>query len=188
MRLRDAVTVAKQSVSAVEAADALGLSPDRYGRCACPIHGGHDRNMKLYGGARGYYCYVCHSGGDVIDLVQRVNGCGMREAVEWLDSTFRLGLDVGRDTDRRKADALRELAERRKARREAKEAYSRRLFAAQTNALATEMAVEDIIEAERPHKYSEDFSDAFCEALMARERLRAVTEELFVMAYEEGGI
>ena len=53
----------RSSVSAYEAGKALGLNPDRYGRCACPVHHGVDRNCKLWKDEGGFYCYVCHASG-----------------------------------------------------------------------------------------------------------------------------
>ena len=103
-----------ERVSAFEAGKALGLHPDRHGRCACPIHNGHDRNCCLDKGGKGYYCHVCHAGGDVIKLVRAVQNCSFTEAVRWLDSTFHLGLEMDRPLDRNENMAA-EIARKRKA-------------------------------------------------------------------------
>lgn len=81
----------RNSVSALDVAKALGLNVDRYGRCACPFHRGQDRNMKCYDGNRGFYCFVCHEGGDCIHLVQGVAECGYVDAMWWVNDQFGLG-------------------------------------------------------------------------------------------------
>lgn len=84
----------REEVPAMEAARMLGLDVDGHGRCACPFHHGQDRNMRIYPGNRGFYCFVCHKSGGTIDLVKQVNGCGFMDAVRWIEDTFRLGLDL----------------------------------------------------------------------------------------------
>ena len=113
--------VIRNSVSALDAGRALGLSPDRYGRCACPIHNGSDRNMRLFTGDKGYFCFVCHSGGDVIDLVQRTMQCGFTEAVKWLSDAFNLNVSIHKPVS---AETLRraENAARRRKEMAAREA------------------------------------------------------------------
>lgn len=184
MKLTDALPIIKQSVSAVQAADALGLNPDRYGRCACPIHGGKDRNMRLYTGERGYYCYVCHASGDATDLVAHVHGCTLRDAVAWMDGTFGLGLGFSQQTDEKRIRAAREAASRRRREREQEEKDRADTLETWHRTLEVMMLVDDEIERTRPRKYSEDFSDAFCTALAAREELRQINEELTDMVCE----
>ena len=180
MTLSCAVPLAKQSVTARQAAEALGLQVDRHGRCACPIHGGHDRNCKLYDGERGYYCFVCHSAGSVIDLVMNVLGTDMTEALRWLDSTFRLGLEIGEPTDRRKAGAVRKAVARKRELRMRQEEHRRELNRIKLDAVTLGMEIDRVIEAERPRRYSDGFSDAFCAALSAREQLREVEKDIDV--------
>ena len=101
----NAAYIAKQSVTALDAAKALGLRPDRHGRCACPVHHGRDRNCKL--GGTGYHCFVCGAHGDVIDLVMAVNGCSFQSALNWLNSAFNLGLTMYYTTDKNAAKAIK---------------------------------------------------------------------------------
>lgn len=96
MDIRDVSAVIRETVPAREVAKALGLEMDRHGRCACPFHHGSDRNMKIYEGNRGYYCFVCHKGGDCISLVTGVlTDCSYADAVWWINDTFGLGLFRG---------------------------------------------------------------------------------------------
>ena len=84
----------RNTVSCVDAGQALGIHTDYKGRCRCFFHGGDRNNLKLYGENRGYYCFVCHEHGDVIHLVMGYLKCSYMDAVRWLDEAFRLGLDA----------------------------------------------------------------------------------------------
>lgn len=98
MDIREISAVIRNSVPAVEVAKALGLNVDRHGRCSCPFHNGQDRNLKCYDGNRGFYCFVCHRGGDCISLVQGVvPDCSYADAMWWINDTFGLGLRKNHD-------------------------------------------------------------------------------------------
>lgn len=93
MDMREISSVIRNTVSAIEVGKALGLNVDRHGRCSCPFHQGRDRNMKLYDGNRGFYCFVCHRGGDCISLVRGVvPDCSYCDAMWWINDQFGLGL------------------------------------------------------------------------------------------------
>lgn len=73
---------------------AMGIHTDVRGRCKCPFHGGEHNNLKLYGEDRGFYCFVCHEHGNVINLVMKYKSMKYMDAVSWLNDTFGLGLDL----------------------------------------------------------------------------------------------
>ena len=98
----------RSTVSSIDTGRALGLNPRPDGRCKCPFHGGDHMNLKLYGPGRGYYCFVCHAHGDVIQLVKDYTQCSFAEAVEWISDAFGLKISFRRNTPwrrRRKAEA-----------------------------------------------------------------------------------
>lgn len=93
MNNKEICDIVRNSVSAIDVGKALGLNVDRHYRCSCPFHEGHDRNMKLYDGNRGFYCFVCHKGGDCISLVTGViQNCSYMDAAWWINDEFHLGL------------------------------------------------------------------------------------------------
>ena len=93
MDVREISNVIRNSVSTLDVANALGLDVDRHGRCRCPFHHGQDRNMKIYEGNRGYYCFVCHKSGDCISLVTGVvPECTYTDAMWWVNDQFGIGL------------------------------------------------------------------------------------------------
>ena len=182
MTLSEAARMIKMSVSALDAAKALGLEPDRYGRCRCPIHGGQDRNMKLFGGTRGFYCFVCHSGGDVMDLVCSVNRCDTRTAVAWLNDAFRLGLENDSAEAR---EAARRAAERRKREQERKDRMLERDFRLWLDAQEVTKEIDQAVEQHRP-KPGEPITDAFRTAVFAREDMREINAELSDLVMKKG--
>ena len=92
MDIREISDAIRNSVSALEVAKALGLNVDRHGRCSCPFHHGQDRNMKVWDGNRGFYCFVCHESGDCIHLVQGVvSDIKYVDAMWWVNDQFGLG-------------------------------------------------------------------------------------------------
>ena len=98
MEIREISAAIRNSVPTIDVALALGLNVDRHGRCSCPFHNGQDRNMKIYEGNRGYYCFVCHKGGDCISLVTGVvPDCSYVDAMWWINDQFRLGFRQERE-------------------------------------------------------------------------------------------
>lgn len=136
--------------------------------------------MKLFTGEKGYYCYVCHSGGDVVDLVRNVTGRTFHEAVAWLDSAFSLGLWVDGQTDGESLRRAQEAVQKRRQRREELRRDYDRAVEAQQAALEAEMKAEQALDTHRPRTYGEDFSDEFCDLLMQLEDMRVYRDDLAI--------
>ena len=82
----------KMSVSVRQLLEYNGIRVDRHGFCVCPLHGDRDASLKVYGGERGWTCYGCHKGGDVINLAKELYRVNLGGAVRRLNDEFRLGL------------------------------------------------------------------------------------------------
>lgn len=106
----DVFQAVRERVTAPEAAQAYGLEVNRTGFCCCPFHGEKNPSMKLFQDDRGFYCFGCHKGGSVIDLVAGLLGLDPLEAVRRLNEDFRLGLDLDHKPDKK---ALQEAQRRR---------------------------------------------------------------------------
>ena len=78
-------------------------------------------------------------------------------------------------------ERVRKIVEWRKTVEEEREAERLRQFDSYLNALSLLMECDRILDEERPRKYSEEWNDAFCTALKAREELRLIVEELEIM-------
>lgn len=92
MNTREAGEIIRNSISTIDVGKRLGLNVDMHNRCSCPFHNGKDRNMRLYDGNRGFYCFVCHKSGDCISLASCVAGCSYGDAVWLINDEFNLGL------------------------------------------------------------------------------------------------
>ena len=174
--------IIKDSVTAMDAAKALGLTPDRHGRCACPFHNGKDRNMKLYPGSGGYHCFVCGESGDVIQLVMGVEGIGFKQAIERLNSVFHLGLQTGRTVSEEAQQAAEIARERRRMEREQREAIERMEFDLYAAACTLVNGLEADKERYRPTKPNEWWHRRFCNALKLLPEARETADRLAVTA------
>ena len=57
---------------------------ERTRRSACPLHKGSNHTAFSWTEAGQWFCFHCGAGGDRIELVKRVRGCGFRDAFQYL--------------------------------------------------------------------------------------------------------
>lgn len=168
----------KQSVDAVQVAEALGLKVGRNGKCLCLWHDDKVPSMKVYAGDRGCYCFACNRGGSVIDMVMQANRCSFWNAVEWLNDTFNIGLHLDHDTDPKALEEARRAAvERRAAREDEARRYMEAFDAlADTSKLIADMQEQMVKYAPKPR--DESFHPKYVEAVKALEILRETEKSL----------
>ena len=175
----------KDSVSAVEVGEALGLDVDRHGRCACPFHNGKDRNMKLYPGDRGFSCFVCHESGDVIRLAMQCMSLSFVDALKWFEGTFRIGLDLdGRMDDESRRRAENALLRRKKAALE-KEQKERMRFDMMLLAEDMVRKLEQMRDDNQPKTVGEAWNESFRTAVELLPKARELAEECAIMCAKE---
>lgn len=180
---RDLATITdtiRQSVSARDAAQALGIRVNRHGRCQCPIHNGTDYNMRLYPGDGGYHCFVCGASGDVIHLVENVQQCSFLSAIEWLNSAFHLGLPLDRPMDKNAQEAAEIARKRKQMEREQRRAVERMEFDLYciTGKLLADL--ENDKEQYRPRTATEPWNPKFVTACKLIQEVKELVEELAV--------
>lgn len=164
--------IIRSSVSALELGKALGLNPDGDGRCRCPVHGGRNKNLKLYTGDKGFYCFKCHVAGDSIKLVQEVTHCDFPEAIATINSMFHLGLDINAEPDQHvKARATINRQWRRHMEQLEKE-EDRLLFEVYLDAVQAVDDAENAVEQFAPVFPDEEWDDEFVQALTVLPSLR----------------
>lgn len=83
----------KQSVSIEQVADWLGLEVKKHGeqlRGPCPLHGGGDRALVITPSKQLFYCFAkeCMRGGDLIELVAKVQKISSRDAGLAIQAAF----------------------------------------------------------------------------------------------------
>lgn len=79
-------------VPAVEAARAYGVAVNSRGLALCPFHAEDTPSCRFYPGDRGFYCFGCGAGGDVLTFTEKLLDLSPIEAARRLDADFHLGL------------------------------------------------------------------------------------------------
>ena len=78
----------KQRLSMRQVAEHYGCKVTRDGTCLCPFHNDTHPSMKIYPDDKGFYCWVCQKGGDVIKFVALLYGLKNEEACKRLIDDF----------------------------------------------------------------------------------------------------
>lgn len=84
----------KDLVGMKTAAEFYGFPVGRNGCCICPFHQDRRPSMRIYPHNRGYYCFSCGSGGDVIKFVSRLFGLNNEQAAVKLIEDFLLPIQT----------------------------------------------------------------------------------------------
>ena len=173
----------KDSVSALDVGQVLGLNIDKHGRCSCPFHNGKDRNMKLFPGNRGYSCFVCHASGDVISFIQQYYSMSFKDCISWFSATFHLDLGLDSPIDSAKEEAAKKALLMRKRRIEFEEWKKRMRFDLALTADEIVRQLEDERDMKRPKTYGEWDPD-FCAAVVALPEARQFYEDMMMECTE----
>lgn len=101
---RDPFLVARERVTAREAAEYYGLRIDRHGKALCPFHPDQHPSMTFKNGR--YRCWACDASGDAVDLVRGLYGGTFWEALQRINQDFGLNLPIsGEITPQQRAKA-----------------------------------------------------------------------------------
>ena len=112
--MTDVFQEVRGKLTTLDVARHYGLEVNRAGFCCCPFHHEKTASMKLYPGEKGFYCFGCHTGGDVISFAGRLLGLEPMAAVERLNADFGLALPLHRQptqAERQEAQRRREVNE-----------------------------------------------------------------------------
>ena len=134
----------KQQYSMRDVVERYGFRPDRAGFIHCPFHSG-DRTASLKVYSDNFYCFGCHTHGDIFSFVQRMENCSFKEAYKIL------GGESGPLSDA----AITRIAKRKREQKR----YQKRL----DDALhGTVKASDDLLNAKRRLEELEPLSDEWC--------------------------
>lgn len=165
--------IIKERVSTREVLEAHGIHVGRMGLAKCPFHADRNASLKVYSDpARGWHCYSCHAGGDVIDFVMRMHGLDFMGAMERIDDAFHLGLPIRQRATQEEARQFREDIQRRKEERERKKAAREAAETAYFAAFETWLRNESIIAEEAPRGPFDAMSEAFIYAITHSAEIR----------------
>lgn len=132
----DAAETIKQSISMLDVCQLYGIKVNRAGFACCPIHGEKSPSMKIYPGAKGWHCFGCHKGGDVISFVCQYFGLDFVSAVKKLNDDFNLGLQIDGTQNREKEREAKRIAYQRRKEQERRKKHLLILQKARDEALA----------------------------------------------------
>lgn len=119
----------KNAVTMREVCETYGIRVNRMGKARCPFHHDSKPSMQIFDGNRGWWCYPCGEGGDVIDFVMRYFNLSFRDAIAKMNDDFHLGLPVGHVLDREKRYELIERVRKRQEARDRRDAVHGALLA-----------------------------------------------------------
>lgn len=164
----------KERITCQEFADFVGLKVNRSGFTVCPFHADKDASLRIYKGNRGWCCFGCHKGGDVINLASLYYGLTFKDTLKRLDEDFNLGLyqESNLTPESRVLRAV-EVARRRTARGK-KERILKALQSKYWIAFDKWLEADRRFEDEAPKSANEEFSQAFVRA--AREKLERLED------------
>lgn len=170
----------KQSVSCRQLLETNGINVDRHGFAVCPLHGDNDASLKVYGGDRGWVCYGCHKGGDVINLARELYGLRFNDAIRRLNEEFNVGLDLDGKMSEKDSFAWKAKQIREKYAKLAKEKESKDLEAKYLDWLELYRMLDRLVVDNEPDR-DEGWSPFFCGYL----RMRAIAKERLKEIYWE---
>lgn len=153
--LRDEdIDIIKSSVTMKQIARHYGYDINR-GFIKCPFHADHSPSMRVYGGNRGYYCFVCKEGGSIFNFVMKHDGLSFKQAARSIAEAF--GIPISSEGEQL-SDSDRERIAKRRAEREASE-RERRQAEKNLNKLAVSInSIKKLLPEFEP------FSDVWCRA------------------------
>lgn len=167
----------KARVSCRELMEANGIRVNRHGFCVCPFHGDKDASLKIYGSGRGWVCYGCHKGGDVINLAKLLYNVGFKDAIARLNDQFKLGLSLDEEPPKKEmlawlARKQRKNAEQRKAQKQAEADETEYWWWFERWQFLDELC------AELEPKPGEEWSPAFCGYVKLRAETYNILQDL----------
>lgn len=153
----------KHRLSCKDVLVSYGLSVNRSGFVSCPFHNERTPSMKV--NDKGYKCFGCGKGGDVIDFVQSFFQLSFKDAIHKLNDDFNLCLPLETKIDR---TAMRKavVAEmRRKAEKIKNERIKESLTEQYFNLVSAENALKAIIKATKPKKTTDVITNEYVYAV-----------------------
>ena len=162
----------RSAVSMRNVLEHYGIEIGRDGFAVCPFHSDRHPSMKIYPGERGFFCFVCHEGGDIFKFIQRMDGCSFPEAVDRAAAIG--GLDAEADPRWRRLERRRLKERTEKLEREAGYRFRYRLACATVHMVNRRL--DGITE----------WSDGLAELLELREFSSRVIDEMDERMAEDG--
>ena len=155
----------KEQVTTRQACQMYGIPINRSGFARCVAHNDTKPSMKVYNGNRGWYCFACNTGGDVISLVQLAIGVDYKTAIARINDDFDLHLPLNRSLTASEKAAMEQEAQKRKRLIAQKEAEKLEIEVEYWNAFDKCLLYEGNKLRHAPKSIHEEWHPLFVEAL-----------------------
>ena len=170
--MNDVSSAIKDCVSVKDLCDLAGITINRSGFARCPFHGEKTASMKVYSDAsKGFHCFGCGCGGDVIDFAQLWYGTDFRQTIRKLNDDFQLGLELDKPPSTKQRESARIERELRELDRII---YQMRLETAEMaywSAFDEWMKCDTILHQNAPESPFEAFTERFAWALTRKDEI-----------------
>lgn len=162
----DYADVIKEQVSCRDFAEHAGLEINRAGFCCCPFHGEKTPSLKIYKDGRGWYCFGCHQGGDVLTFAQKWYGeKSFQETIKNINAEFNLGLKFGAELSNNEKALLAVQSARRKAEASKQKRLKEEIEINYWRCFDRVMELRKVIEQYAPKSKEDDWSDEWADAV-----------------------
>ena len=104
----------KESVTMTDICRQYGIYVNHAGFACCPFHGERTASMKIYPGRKGWHCFGCNQGGDIISFVCKYFGLSFPNAVRKINLDFGLHLPIDEKPDKAEERQARQMAYKRR--------------------------------------------------------------------------
>ena len=161
MTVTDYAEAIKSSVTMRDVAARYGLIVNRMHKAICPFHNDTKPSMHIYDGKRGYYCFVCNRGGDVIDFVSKLFNLDFLKSCEKLNDDFDLHLPIKEELSQAERLEAERLAEQKKLEQKRREMRQKQLLTAYHAAFDRWKVLDDWMREKAPRTPLDGFSEEY---------------------------
>ncbi len=160
----DYAEIIKERVPIQQFLDHVGLRTNKAGFICCPFHGEKTASLKIYRDGRGWCCFGCHKGGDVINFAQLWYKADFKTTLRQIDVEFKLGLFDGNSKGSTCVLSALQVA-KRKAEREREERLKNAIEAEYWQTFDKWLSYDRILADYQPKSRDEDFPEKVIEAM-----------------------
>lgn len=84
----------KSALTMKQVAEFYGFRVNRQNLTVCPFHNDSKPSLHIYDGQRGWHCFACGTGGDIIDFVSKLFNLKFKDTIHKINDDFNLGLNL----------------------------------------------------------------------------------------------
>lgn len=155
----------KSKITMRDVCGMYGIKVNRASKAICPFHNDTHESMHVYDNQRGWYCFTCGDGGDVIKFAQRYFDLNFQDACAKLNNDFCLGLPIGKRLSLRELREAEQAARERKRKLKSEKAEHDRLLEDYNSLLDRYVGLDKMRIQYAPDRVSGDINDLYAQAV-----------------------